>query len=201
MLMGFLLEKLQEYPSEIIALCALFLTLYHGLQTRKHNRLTVRPHLTTFSHSHLEQGACIRFKANLANRGLGPAIIKGFHLVVDDRTHEVATPEEMMNIANEYLGKDRIIPGASEFAVYRKNGIIGKDEERTIANVLVKAHSPEDMQLLKEKVSKFHVLIEYLSAYGEAFKYDSRKHARNKSFSDKLVNWRKLFRIGKAVQE
>ena len=44
------IKFLGEHSAEIIAICALGLTFYQAYLSRKHNRLSLKPHLTRFIH-------------------------------------------------------------------------------------------------------------------------------------------------------
>jgi len=73
-------EAVAALSSAIIALCALGFTAWQVRIVRQHNRLSVRPHLTMWSHSdrvnHL-------YTVSLLNNGIGPALIKSFQIRVD----------------------------------------------------------------------------------------------------------------------
>ncbi len=66
-----------EYAAEIIALCALIFTAWNIYIQRKHNILSVRPHLARFVCSD-HNGEIGTAKFELINNGLGPAFIKNF---------------------------------------------------------------------------------------------------------------------------
>jgi hypothetical protein len=68
--------------STVIALCALGFTIWQGMQTRKHNRISYRPHLTTWTHRNTEKGF---YAIELINNGIGPAVIENFIVKVDDK--------------------------------------------------------------------------------------------------------------------
>jgi hypothetical protein len=68
--------------SAVIALCALALSIWQGILAKKHNRLSVRPHLTTRTHSDAEKGLYV---VDLINNGIGPAIIEEFTVKVDGK--------------------------------------------------------------------------------------------------------------------
>lgn len=68
--------------STVIALCALGFSFWQGAQARKHNRLSFRPHLTTWTHANAEKGY---YAVELINNGLGPAVIEDFSVKVDGK--------------------------------------------------------------------------------------------------------------------
>ena len=68
--------------SGIIALCALIFAIWQGYETRKHNKLTYRPHLTTWQFYNSEKRL---YSLTLKNNGLGPALIQSFIVKVDGK--------------------------------------------------------------------------------------------------------------------
>ena len=73
-----ILKETKLWAPIIIALCALFLTIYQGDQTRLHNQLSVKPSLfSSFYYNDKSAGY------TLDSRGLGPAIIKWVEVQVD----------------------------------------------------------------------------------------------------------------------
>ena len=69
--------------SVFIATCALLFTAWQGWETRKHNRLSVKPFLLSSGQELIKNDLChVEFR--LVNGGVGPAIIKSFTLLFDD---------------------------------------------------------------------------------------------------------------------
>ena len=70
--------------SSIIALCALCLTIWQAYVARMHNKLSVTPYLTTWTHIELDK---LHYSVEILNNGIGSALIKNFQIFVDG--HEV----------------------------------------------------------------------------------------------------------------
>lgn len=69
----------------LIALVALGLSIYEGWESRRHNRLSVRPFLTeAVRMSPAHERMCLVLK----NNGLGPAVVKKWTLHVDGKPCE-----------------------------------------------------------------------------------------------------------------
>lgn len=68
--------------SIIIALCALGISIWQAILTRKHNKLSFKPHLTSWTHKNTQKGF---YAIEIINNGLGPAIIESFSVKVDDK--------------------------------------------------------------------------------------------------------------------
>jgi hypothetical protein len=70
--------------SILVAACALGTTIWQGYIMRKHNKLSVKPLLTTFDLQDLK-GNIEWVEYRLENCGVGPAIIKNFSLFYDEK--------------------------------------------------------------------------------------------------------------------
>lgn len=68
--------------SVVIAMCAVLISIWHGIETRRHNRLSVMPHLTTWTYSSDEKQT---YTVELINNGIGPALIESFEIYVDGK--------------------------------------------------------------------------------------------------------------------
>src|SRR5688572_25280527 len=67
-----------------IALLALTVTIWQAALTRRHNRLSVRPHLR-IDWLVSDEGTDEKVSVVLSNNGLGPAIIKRFQWKIDGK--------------------------------------------------------------------------------------------------------------------
>src|SRR5712672_755633 len=85
----------------IIALCALGLTVYQAGIARRHNRLSVRPSLTSFTHRAVGHDA--RFAVTLENNGLGPAVIDSFEVTLGGQPLNVHNRDEVLTALAHFL--------------------------------------------------------------------------------------------------
>lgn len=67
--------------SAIIAGCALTVSIWQGYAGRRHSLLSARPYLDIEAHFNQDSAW---YGVRIRNEGLGPAIVKGLQLVVDD---------------------------------------------------------------------------------------------------------------------
>jgi len=77
-----LTDRVTAIATVIIAVTALVVSIWQGIETRKHNRLSVRPHLvffTDFSSQDSELGIFIK------NNGVGLAYIKNVEISVNGK--------------------------------------------------------------------------------------------------------------------
>src|SRR5262249_34266434 len=81
-------ETIIAAASLVVALCALVVSFFNIRQTKKHYRLSVRPYLR-FSLSFGTETAPIGLY--LANKGIGPAILKDFRIFLDGQPFSTST--------------------------------------------------------------------------------------------------------------
>ena len=74
-----------ENAGEVIALSALGFAIWQGYIARRHNKLSVRPHLT-FTSMLLDKEP--HLTVNIKNNGLGTAIITDYKVILDGVTQD-----------------------------------------------------------------------------------------------------------------
>lgn len=87
-----------------ISVLALCLSVYEGMETRKHNRLSVTPHLVFYDSLAQKKDRVGLF---LENGGLGPAIIREMHISLDGK--EVKGWDEVTAILTSNPGEDPFV--------------------------------------------------------------------------------------------
>lgn len=154
----------------IISICAIILTLQQTLQTRHHNKLSVRPKLTTSTETTYPAINQIERVVTLSNNGLGPAIIKSFELLIDGIAHPVDTPQDMFILIQDHV-MSALTP-QSYFHVLRKESVMAKEQTIILTKLIATVDGPAQI----EEFKKFQLKVCYESAYGEDFIYDTRDH-------------------------
>ena len=160
------MDSLSKHSSEIIALCALLFTAWQALTQRNHNKITVKPHLFTFT-ARDKHNETARLQVLLSNNGLGPAFINKFQIFLNEQECEAeavikATLGALAeNSSHTILGNDYAMP---------------HNEEKVLFSVTFPVKSWEEIELIEEKLNKLDILIQYSSAYGDKFILDSRKN-------------------------
>ncbi len=162
---------LKNSPSVVISVCALLLTMSQAWATRKHNRLSVQPRLTT--HLHIENDITnkkvTKVIATLTNSGLGPAIIKKFEILFKDDAYSINETDEFSKLIAVNLTAQL---AKSAIGVMRTNHVLSKDATAELMNIEILNATPLNLLELEQ----FHVRVTYESAYNELFIYDSRLH-------------------------
>lgn len=76
------MEILSQNSELVLSICALGLSIWAIISSRKHNRLSVKPFLQTFQHNDL---TAFYIEVLLMNNGVGPAILQPKLKIIYDR--------------------------------------------------------------------------------------------------------------------
>jgi hypothetical protein len=159
--------------STLISLCALGLSAYLGYATRRHNRLSLTPSLTTYLEREPISGAdTAKFAWHLTNGGLGPAIISSYELLVDGKPVDTSSDSACLRAANALFGHT---PTSFHFLNLKSGYLMRKDESRVVLSAVLSTKSMkppdklDDYNFLGEMLAKVKVSVKYKSLYGEDF--------------------------------
>ncbi|MFS1463890.1 hypothetical protein BCU40_022325 [Vibrio lentus] len=146
-----------------IALIALFFTIYQGLRQRRHDRISVQPHLDLFeSHSHF--GSDVRFTLTLHNNGLGPAIIKS-HKVYKGVTG--TDDYELVDLRSEF--SEKLVLEQIYTCRFRDNFSVPSNVQHTYLEIGIKSDDQEAVAQISTLVYEYNIEIEYECMYGRQF--------------------------------
>ena len=149
----------------VIALCALALSIWQGIQTRRHNRLSFRPHLTTWSNRDAEKGF---YRIELINNGIGPALIEEFLVKVDGKVISGQGPEPIEK------GLKIIFPNL-EYKL--RHGYVAKGysmpakEKVIIVEIQFPKRPLPSLEFMERASNRMSLDIPYKSFYGEQFHF------------------------------
>lgn len=170
--MDFILDFLGQYAGEVIAACALGLTIYHAMIARRHNILSVRPHLTQFTHREKRPGRGV-LAFRLMNNGVGPAFIKSFQLLLDgkpvsdvDQALVTVLPGRQYSHTVTMLGNDYAMPAG---------------EVCDLLVLVLPLASGETLEPIEEQLNRFDLVVEYVCAYEKPRTLDTREEGSNKA--------------------
>lgn len=162
-----ILDFLSNNSAQIIAVCALAFTGWSAYVQRKHNILSVRPYLTTFTYHNKndDQGF---LKVELLNNGLGPAYIKKFEIYLN----------------NELCEFDKAIEHATKGikAKYQKTSLdvnyaMQVGEKQSLFTINFPCETDEEMDVVEQKLNQLDVSIDYECAYGKVKNMNTFKKA------------------------
>ena len=161
-------EATAGISSAIIALCAVVLTIWQANVQRRHNRLSVKPYLTTWSHRE-DKGLQI----DVLNNGIGPALIKTFKVYVD--SHEINGQDlEVVRKAVKVLfaNYNHEVPYNSFLS---EGYMMSAKEVRCLVSINFLGPNYPAVEEIAHAGKRVKVHIEYESIYTERFVYDSSK--------------------------
>ncbi len=149
----------------IIALLALGFSIWQGWQIRIHNKLSVRPHLTSWINTDAEKGY---YTLELINNGIGPALIEEFLLKVDGKiiTGQGSEPiEKALKI---------ILPDLKYTSVHgyvsKGYSMTAKEKIIIVAIQFLKQPFPP-LEFMNEAIKRTSLDIYYKSFYKESFHF------------------------------
>jgi hypothetical protein len=144
-----------------ISICALGLSIWNGYQTRYHNKLAVKPYLkfVTVRHEGL-------FEFKLCNKGLGPAEIESFDVLIEN----VVTDVKGIKCFVESFCKSRnlVFNEVPKVAKLGKGMLMLPNEMVTIMKVSVTNNPISPIGDLLNNI--FGAKVKYNSLYGDEFK-------------------------------
>lgn len=155
----------------VIAIVALVYSIREANESRRHNRLSVKPVL--IFETEVAQDDSIE-RIHLKNLGTGPAIIKSFTILIDDKP--------LKKLGNDRWGDVIEILNTTEIPFkyywYDPGDVVGINEKNTLLTVTEEAYekSPQK-QLMADTLRRVGIIIEYVSIYDEVFtvKYNSER--------------------------
>jgi hypothetical protein len=153
--------------SVVIALCALFYTIWAGWRTHIHNKLSVKPHLSTWITTDSDRRF---YSVELINNGIGPALIERFEVKVDG--------EILQGNATEPVEK-AIVMLFPDCQYKSTAGLIGRgysmavNERRSIATIHFSKDNPPPNDHIISQIKRCAINVTYKSFYGDEYTYSS----------------------------
>ncbi len=161
-------DWVEDHAAAIIALCALFLTIYQARLTRRHNRLSVRPLLTSYTGEVSSSNAQITF--SLTNSGLGPALIDAFEVTLDGAPVNIRATEQLNGTLAQLLGRP---PKSFSVGHLGPSSTLRKDETRELFNIQFPVLTPAEFEALSGRLNRIRLVVKYHSLYNEPYVFDS----------------------------
>ncbi|MGQ5524137.1 hypothetical protein ACUHMQ_12855 [Chitinimonas sp. PSY-7] len=148
----------------LIALCSFYVAKKQAELAREHNRLSVRPFLGIYR----KEFGNHPIEYSVENRGIGPAVIKRFHVLIDGK--EVIAPHgNYIHAAMDMLGLDRNEVSGHLLGV---NEVLKAGQEVVLVQF---PNSDTNKSLHKEllgKLPRMKFKILYESIYEEKYEYE-----------------------------
>lgn len=152
---------------QLVALVALVVAVGSFWVQRKHNRLSVKPHLITFTEIvEAKKHVLVRLK----NNGLGPALIKSFEFRFDGKIKNNGSPYKVGELI------DMLLKGV----LYRSTRThLGTDyampANESMVLVDIELMPTESLSLfeVKKRLERIDLIVKYESFYGAGFVLDT----------------------------
>jgi len=161
-------ERITAIATVIIAVAALWVAVWQGCETRRHNRLSVKPHLT-FLYKKAKGSDFIGLF--LFNKGVGPAIVDSFEIYVDNESiAEEGYGGWKTAIARVGLNEDWIY-----YYAIRPNNAIEQGEEQVLLGISRSNQTPELLEKFHKAYSRIRINIKYKSIYEDSFEAHTKK--------------------------
>lgn len=160
----------------VVALCALYLTVQSNKTTREHNKLSVKPRLTTETSTnrttYLDGSThTVEFRMTLTNVGLGPAVVKSSQVMLDGAPLPVESTDDIQPLLERVFPGVQLGSSAAFFKLNKEHAVqVGKEVE-LVSFVVMNPSSDFDKEL-----KRFSIRICHESLYGETLHYDTRDH-------------------------
>ena len=157
-------ERILSVSAIVIAVVSIVISVWEGIETRKHNRLSVMPKLEiTYKRSGDNFGYIV------TNNGLGPAIIISKKILVDGEEINYSGFSgiddllEKLNLQNRFIKQGVIDPGYT---------IRAGDQVQIVLFTLSGSQNAEE--LLMDVHNRVSIEIQYKSMYGDTYFCDTK---------------------------
>ncbi len=160
------MEIIVSISSLVVALCALGFTAWQTSVQRNHNRISVRPHLFSFTKREKHDNI-VSLQVLLINNGLGPAFVNKFQVYYKGQTCE---PNAAISAALGELSRN------SSHTILGDDYAMSANETKVLLAVTFPVVSDEDIASVEAKIDCLDLVIEYSSAYEKMKSYDSRNN-------------------------
>ena len=150
--------------SALIALLAFGLTVWQGLQTRNHNRLSSKPFLDFRWVNKPGDG----LRCELKNLGLGPAFLNKIKFFVDDQEFNIENRNDYKFLF-EALDFDLLVNQVGVLHVQERSAL-GVGQSDSLLVFCDSSVSKDNHELIAVKLRRFCVQVEYKCIYGISYK-------------------------------
>ncbi len=157
------MEWVVPVSSAVIAIAALFVAVRQGVVTRRHNRISVTPHLVIIQKVTPQSP---QVDTRLKNYGVGPAVISEVTVLVDgeklDNIEEAEWPKILSRVGLKYRYAEVSLPNLTVGSFVP----IGHDE--SLLMIDLGDEEQETFDLINH-LKRIDIRIRYKSVYGDPY--------------------------------
>ena len=146
--------------SAVIAVCALGTSLWNAIAIRRHQKLSVRPHLTF---SRYIQPGSPQVRISLKNNGLGTAIIESINVYLDGNDFPINRASHWCDLVDKLNKIDGDVIG---FRMYAGEALRAGD---SISLLEVQNDEDGDTEAIGAQFDRIRIVARYKSMYDEQF--------------------------------
>jgi len=165
--------------SDITSVCAILLSLYALVSTRRHNRLSVNPHLADYTNK-LTTNEGLTLTYEISNNGIGPARIKSFVLFREGKPFPKEKDDYVESFVREHLG-NRLKYDIRHSFNFGKDDSLKAGDMRHILEIFFPGAKLENREQILGMFEGIGLRIEYESFYGQKFVLDRRNENKLKN--------------------
>jgi len=158
-----------------IALCALSVSIWQCIETRRHNKLSVRPYLSIRV---MISKQAPYMGIQIENNGIGPAIIKKCILFIDKTPFVIDTNEAFVKVFTDAQIFDKKI----SFLTLMDGTVIKEGQSVSFISYPEENQTDDGMKKFKERLSHLRIKIIYESIYKEKFEVTNLERQKLKAF-------------------
>lgn len=165
-----------EAAALIVAVCALYLTIQSNNTAQKHNKLSVKPRLTssalTNRTSYMDGSTMtVRFRFLLTNVGLGPAVVKTSQVMLDGKEEPAESFEDVQRILEKLFPGVQLGASGSFFKLNKEHAVEAGREIELVAFEVLNPNAEFD-----KEITRVSLCVCCESLYEETLVYDTRDH-------------------------
>lgn len=153
--------------SVLVALSAMFIAIWQAYLTRKHNHLSVRPHIS-ISWKNIPGEA---LRCEMLNHGVGPAFIKKVVLVVGGQEHAVNSYEDYKMVFTK-LGLHQFISDV-KITHFNESSAVSTSQSYDFITFCSSDTSQQVHETIAELIRNLEVKVEYKCIYGIEYTLNS----------------------------
>lgn len=146
----------------IVSFCALGLSVWQAYVGRRHNRLSVRPHLQI--HHMIEKNNRIMI---LKNCGIGPAILTKMELLTPSPINANLKSWE------HYLKSIGFVGHMETYYIQGEEDVLSAGQEKCILKLVIKDLPEQTLQAVHDKLDTLQIRFACKSMYNQEFPYTS----------------------------
>ncbi|HAS6046228.1 hypothetical protein [Vibrio vulnificus] len=153
--------------SVLVALSAMFIAIWQAYLTRKHNHLSVRPHIG-LSWTNVPGEA---LRCELLNLGVGPAFINKVVLIVGGQEFPVKSYEDY-KVAFKALGLNQHVSGV-QITHFNASSAVSTGQSYDFMTFCSANTSKQEHQAIAKLLGELEVKVEYKCIYGILYTLNS----------------------------